>query len=363
MSASPGYPPYASPRPPARPWWKGPIGVLAALVAVAALGFGAFSLVTGRQDTIAGYGTAAGGGNGGGGGGGGGGGSGSGKPIGTAQDVTMSDVTATITVLDVEDDAPYDPSDAPDRGIKYVAVQVLIVNQSAKDPFETLAGLATKLTDTTGEQYEPRSGTSTIGPDLVSTSLGPKDARRGWITYEIPDDAKPKLMQWDVDEPQAVWDLTAKPVDPGKLTAPSAPLVAKGAPAKARELTGVPFELTVTQVVDPTALKIGAEDDPDQRRIGVQLTVRNIGTPLLVTLPFDELYLVDTKGQEFYASSQLITAGENLPGVLTVAVDGSVTGFVSFVLPKDSVPLKLTARDYFDFDGRPLSMTVGAKSR
>ena len=75
----------------------------------------------------------------------------------------------------------------PAPGMRYIGTEVVIENQSDQ-PLE-FAGSDVRLRDEQGVEYPVNSGVVGAEPRLVSQNLPDGERTRGWVWFEVPQDA------------------------------------------------------------------------------------------------------------------------------------------------------------------------------
>jgi len=276
-------------------------------------------------------------------------------PIGAAVKTTVDGQNVQLLVVDMVDNAPAPEFSDPDPGNKFVAVRMVISNLSG-DPFDTFAGVSSKLIDSAGQQFSRGFIDAAVGPSFSSFAVPSNDVRSGWLTFEIPQASAAQRFQWDLGSDFAEWDLTAPRQDPGPLPQASAPVTPVGTAAQLLTTDDAAFELTVNQVTDNAEPTFGTVDD-GMRLIAVQVTYHNTGTATLDEFPESSLQIVDTDGQEYRSSFLGTKAGPGFDGEVKLQSNDSRTGFVAFEVPTTATPVKLSG-DYRTPSGDVVSMAL-----
>jgi len=105
--------------------------------------------------------------------------------------------TMAVTVVKVVDPAKSsDPYDRPSRGHRYVAVELRLSN-AGTTTYNDSPSNGAALVDTQSHSYQSNFGS--VEPDLGSPRIAPGDSRVGYITFEVPKQAKLRLFQFALD--------------------------------------------------------------------------------------------------------------------------------------------------------------------
>jgi hypothetical protein len=123
-------------------------------------------------------------------------------------------VKVAVTVVRVVDPAPPTEFSQPQSGSRFVAVQLQLANVGTVN-YDDSPGNGAKIVDTTNQQYEEGSGETTAGPGFGgSVRLSPEDVRVGFVVFELPSNARPRLFQFVLDSGFAAqtgeWTLAAQ---------------------------------------------------------------------------------------------------------------------------------------------------------
>ena len=276
-------------------------------------------------------------------------------PIGAAVKTTADGQNVQLLVVDMVDNAPAPEFSDPEAGNKFVAVRLVVSNLSG-EPFNTFAGVSSKLIDNAGQQFSRGFVDAQVGPSFSSFEVPSNDVRAGWLTFEIPQTSAAQRFQWDLDTDVAEWDLTAPRQDPGPLPQASAPVTPVGTAAQLVTSGDAALELTVNQVIDNAEPTFGTLDD-GTRLLAVQVTYHNTGTAALDEFPESSVQIVDTDGQEYRSTFLGTKAGPGFDGEVKLQPNDSRTGFIAFEVPTTATALKLSG-DYHTSSGDVMSMAL-----
>ncbi|MFF1873874.1 DUF4352 domain-containing protein [Streptomyces sp. CB03911] len=108
--------------------------------------------------------------------------------------------TADVTAVKVVDNAESgDEYLKPADGKRWVAVQFQIKATGTKAYSDAPLGAA-KVVDTQGQSYGPSFTDTTAGPSFQTpTNIAPGETGKGFITFEVPKDAKLDKIQFGLD--------------------------------------------------------------------------------------------------------------------------------------------------------------------
>ncbi|WP_405435710.1 hypothetical protein OG373_03335 [Streptomyces avidinii] len=109
----------------------------------------------------------------------------------------------------------------------------------------------------------------------------------------------------------------------------------------AGNLPGERLDVTLTQVVDPTAPASPTNpDDPagPDRLVATRFRLENTGTAVYQDSPSPATHLLDADGQRFTGLDLPTAAGPAFPGTVTLDPGAAAEGFVTFRLPADAEP-------------------------
>jgi hypothetical protein len=102
-----------------------------------------------------------------------------------------------ITVMEFDDDVTEDSSySSPKFGYKFVAVDVKIINNSTYSKYVSAYDFSIK--DEEGYDYES-TYKETKTPRLAGKTISKGKSLRGWITFEVPEDAQELTLNYEVN--------------------------------------------------------------------------------------------------------------------------------------------------------------------
>lgn len=269
-------------------------------------------------------------------------------PIGTEATVKDDGITVRITLLQIVDDAPARKFLEPEAGNKYVAVQVRIVNDGP-NLYRDVVSYGAQLIDTDNQQFDSAFSDSPLGPELSLVSARAGDVRSGWITFEVPKTSSPAQLQINpffTGDP-ARWDLAAAPVQAAPAPAVLPADVPLNAPATVKSSDGSTITVTATQLVDPAEPEYGEVTD-GTRLIAVKMTFTNSGTTAFSDSPVGAVAIIDASGQVSRSTYTDTKAGPGFDGTVDLAPGESRTGFIGFEVPATATPVKLQVDLYGD---------------
>jgi len=266
------------------------------------------------------------------------------------QTYKIGDVVAigdhVLVVLGWEN-VPPDDFSKPDAGKKFVAVEMLIVNNS-QSALSVSTFLQMSMKDDTGQKYDTDFMASTaINSGSVDGELAPGEKVRGKVGFQIPENAQGLQFVFDA----SVWgtgkvfvDLGAEPitVDPptniaGETTQQTfniGDVIAMGT-----------TNLTVNEVQYPAGDQYNKPNDGFKFLV-VDLTIENQGATAITVSTFLQMSLKDASGQNYdvdFGASMAsggsspdgeISPGEKLRGQVGFQVPENVTDLV-FVFDAD----------------------------
>ncbi|GIV70077.1 DUF4352 domain-containing protein [Caldilinea sp.] len=266
------------------------------------------------------------------------------------QNYKVGDIVAigdhVLVVLGWENVQPNDFS-KPDAGKKFVAVELLIVNNSQSAmPISTLLQMSMK--DNTGQKYDVDFAASTaIGGGSLDGELAPGEKVRGKVGFQVAENATGLQFVFDA----SVWgtgkvfvDLGAEPV----TVEPPASIVGE-TPQQTYKVGDVIQIGTVTLTVNGVSNPAGdqfSKPNPGNKFLVVDLTIENKGTAAITISTLLQMWLKDPSGKKYdvdlMASTASggsspdgeIAAGEKLRGQVGFQVPDNATGLV-FVFDAD----------------------------
>jgi len=103
-----------------------------------------------------------------------------------------------VTLLQIADPATSDnPSLQPEAGKRYLAAELRIDNTGAQ-PYDDTPANGAAVIDTSDAEWDA-SIFDPIEPGFGSLTIAPGDGRTGWITFEVPEGAVLRTLQFVTD--------------------------------------------------------------------------------------------------------------------------------------------------------------------
>ena len=105
----------------------------------------------------------------------------------------------SLSAVTVDDPAApdIDMSYEPAPNTRVVAVEMIVSCIACEELYVTVG--STDLVDVEGFVYQAERGMMADHEDLESTNLGPGERARGWTAFEIPEDAAPAYIKYQMD--------------------------------------------------------------------------------------------------------------------------------------------------------------------
>jgi hypothetical protein len=127
-------------------------------------------------------------------------------------------VKLSVTLLKVTNPAEGEEFFEPSEGSRYVGVQLRLGNVGSK-LYDDSPGNGATLVDTADQQHSENGAEIKDGPGFEgAVRLQPEDSRQGYLVFEVPDEAQPRLFQFTLDSgfgPQtAEWEIEDVPFLP-----------------------------------------------------------------------------------------------------------------------------------------------------
>ena len=237
--------------------------------------------------------------------------------------------------LDVQDPATPGMFASIGEGNKLVAVEVVIGNTT--DTPLSVNTFYAELVDTDGFTYQSEFMALDIDIELDTVTLFKGEKTRGWIAFQIPQEAIPALVIYKPDlfsEVSLEASLIPSPAghvpDTTLLAAtPEPPEIRLGETA-----TRGGAALTVLTVEDPSAPGLLTSDIPGTRLVSVEVVLENQSAAELSVNPLYG-YLVDDQGYVYAAE---IFGRDGSLDTTDLAQGRKVQGWISFRIPEESMP-------------------------
>ena len=269
----------------------------------------------------------------------------------TQQNYKVGDVVGigdnVLTVLGWEN-VPGNDISQPDAGRKFVAVDLMIVNNS-QSPMSVSSLLQMSMKDSTAQKYDPDFMASTaINGGNVDGELAPGERVRGKVGFQIPETAQGLQFVFDdsiFGTGKVFIDLGSDPVTvepPASIAGETAQQTYNVGDVIAMGTT----TLIVNQVLSPAGDEFN-KPNPGSKFLVVDFTVQNQGAEAIAFSSLLQTWLKDPSGQKYdidlmasVAASQSspdgeIAPGEALRGQIGFQVPETATGLV-FVFDADA---------------------------
>jgi hypothetical protein len=243
----------------------------------------------------------------------------------------------TVMVVLGWDSPPGDDFNKPDEGKKFVAVELLLVNQGS-EPASISSLLQMSLKDETGQKYDvdlmASSAAGSSGPD---GEISPGERVRGKVGFQVPQNTAGLVFVFDA----AVFGTGKVFVDLGpEPVSMEPPLQLAGEQEQATFAIGDVVQigdltLTVNEVTYPPGSEFNKPESGNKFAV-VDVTMENKGTESKAVSSLMQMYLKDDTGQKYdldlmasSASGGTTPDGEITPGE-------KLRGQVGFQIPEDA---------------------------
>ena len=240
-----------------------------------------------------------------------------------------------LTALTVQDPATPGMFASIGEGNKLVAIEVVIGN-SGSAPISVNSYYA-ELIDADGFVYQPGILVLDSDIELDTVTLFKGEKVKGWIPFEIPQEAIPSLLIYKPD-PFGEIELEASllPAPAGHVAdttllaaTPESPEVRLGETATAGGAA-----LTVLTVEDPSAPGLLTSDIPGTRFVSVQVVFENQSA---AELSVNSLYCYLVDDQGYVYAAEPFGRDDGLEAT-DLAQGRKVQGWVTFRIPEESKP-------------------------
>jgi hypothetical protein len=221
-------------------------------------------------------------------------------------------------------------------GKKLVAAEVILSNLTG-EPLSANP-LNAQLIDQDGFTYQAELGAR--DDQLLSVTLDQGERVRGWIAFEVPENAVPATLKYSTSlfgGTALQSSLETRPADAASI--PFSSTEARSASSRLGDVVEqYGYSLAASQVQDPAKGGTLYQPKTDRKLVAVELTVGNVSAdePLSVNPLY--AYLVDTDGYVY--GLELGALDEQLDATLNegLAPGQKAKGWVAFEMPKDAVP-------------------------
>lgn len=257
--------------------------------------------------------------------------------------ISMGDMVLVVFGWDTP---PGDDFSQPDAGKKFVAVDLILVNQS-ESPISVSSLLQMKLKDATSQVYDVDLMASTaIAGSSIDGEISPGERVRGQVGFQVPEDATGLVFVFDAD----VWgtgkvfvELGSEPASvepPAELPGEQAQTIfAIGDVIEIGDLT-----LTINEVTYPPGDSFNRPDEGN-KFVVVDITIKNQGSAATSVSSMLQMSLKDDTGQKYGLDLMASTASGGTTPDGEIAPGETIRGQVGFQVPEDATGL------VFVFDG------------
>jgi hypothetical protein len=225
----------------------------------------------------------------------------------------------------------------PDQGKRFVAVDVLLVNQGS-DTAAISSMLQMNLKDDTGQKYDVDLMAATAtGSSTPDGELAPGERVRGKVGFQVPEDAQGLVFVYDAevfDYGKVFVALGAEPV----AVDPPAQLAGE----QAQETFAVgdvvqigDMALTVNEVTYPTGNDF-SKPEAGQTFLVVDVTLENKGSEAKSISSLLQMSLKDATGQKYDLDLMASAASGGTPPDGEIASGERVRGQIGFQVPQDA---------------------------
>jgi len=222
------------------------------------------------------------------------------------------------------------------EGNKLVAIEVVIGN-SGSAPISVNSYYA-ELIDADGFVYQPGILVLDSDIELDTVTLFKGEKVKGWIPFEIPQEAIPSLLIYKPD-PFGEIELEASLLPaPAGHVADTTLLAATPEPPKVRlgeTATAGGAALNVLTVEDPSAPGLLTSDIPGTRFVSVQVVFENQSA---AELSVNSLYCYLVDDQGYVYAAEPFGRDDGLEAT-DLAQGRKVQGWISFRVPEESKPV------------------------
>lgn len=212
-----------------------------------------------------------------------------------------------------------------EAGKRLVAVEVVVGNVSGE--MITTNPLNATLIDADGFKYVPELA----GRDgqLAMVSLNPGEKVRGWIAFEVPEQAALASIKYD---------SLQTGVTGGGGEAPQFPAPPAALPSKLGDVVELGgYSLSATTVEDPTTPGMFYEPIPGFKLVAVEIVVGNVSGEMFTANPLSAM-LVDANG--FVYRPELAGRDGQLE-LMDLNPGEKVKGWVAFIIPDSATPASI----------------------
>lgn len=251
--------------------------------------------------------------------------------------ISMGDVVMTVLGWEVP---PGDDFSQPEEGKKFVAVELVLVNQT-DSPISVSSMLQMQLKDDTNQRYDVDLMASTvIDESSPDGELSPGERVRGKIGFQIPEDATGLVFVFDAD----VWGTGKVFVELGpEPVSVEPPAALPGEQAQTMFAVGDIIEmgdltLTVNEVTYPPGDSFNAPDE-GKKFVVVDLTITNQASEAVSVSSLLQMTLKDDTGQSYDVDLMASAAADGSSPDGEIAPGETIRGQVGYQVPEDATGL------------------------
>jgi hypothetical protein len=239
-----------------------------------------------------------------------------------------------FAALELADPAEPGPIYEGVEAMRLVGVRIIVGNLNGDRLYFSPSDVGLK--DANGDMWESEYGA--LDGEVIGAYLDPGQRVQGWIGFTIPENVQPVeleyLYDW-MDEKSIIVSLAEPPAGREPRTVDFSRAQFSG-PGLGQAAAGGEFAVTVIQVEDPAepAFPDFFDPPPATHLLAVEIEVKNVSDKVQTFSTF-EINLVDADGFlyviDYFNGPEVIDSDDLEPG-------GSVTGWVTFLVPDGTVP-------------------------
>ncbi len=243
----------------------------------------------------------------------------------------MTNEGYSLTVLQVSDPATPGILYSAEPGTRLIAVEVVIGNVSgAAATTNVLNG--TLLDD---ERLTYRAELAGTDEQLPLVELESGERVRGWIGFEIPEDATPATFRFEINRVRLEASLLEPPADHEPIEEPDGLFAVSDSLPRLGDLVEQDgYSLVAMDVLDPASPGILYRAVPGMKLVAVDIILGNIDGREVSSNAL-RAYLIDAEG--FVYTAELAGTDGQIE-LVDLGPDERVRGKVAFEVPEDAVP-------------------------
>jgi hypothetical protein len=235
---------------------------------------------------------------------------------------------------------PGDEFNKPDPDKKFIAVDVLVVNQS-QSARSVSSLLQMSLKDETGQKYDvDLMSSAAANASSIDGEIAPGERVRGKVGFQVPENAQGLQFVFDADifgTGKVFVDLGAEPI------AIEPPTELAGETEQQTFNVGDiieigTFTLTVNEVAYPTGDQYN-KPDPGHKFLVVDVTIGNKGTSAVLISSMLQMWVKDSEGQKYDLDLMASVASGGTTPDGEIAAGEKIRGQVGFQVPENAVGL------------------------